>query len=185
MSTVSVSLDPSEISALADQLGRTIDDVQAAAQQSSRATAEWLQARIVKDLVDQTDVSQKVFARRVKRYVRVSGSAQRVFVGLFRPEASQSNLGTLTQVPAGARAGKYFFGKHFFKGAFVATMPSGFVGIFRRSNRGGRRGDPDLKRIDVEHVDLPSAQAIVASHERPALDYFRRDLERRLQGALA
>lgn len=180
MSTVSVSLDPSEISALADQLGRTIEDVQAAAQQSSRATAEWLQGRIVKDLVDQTGVSQKVFARRVKRYVRVSGSAQRVFVGLFRPEASQSNLGRLTQGPTGARAGK-----HFFKGAFVATMPSGFVGIFRRSNRGGRRGDPDLKRIDVEHVDLPSAQAIVASHERPALDYFRRDLERRLQGALA
>ena len=180
MSSVSVSLDPSEISALADQLGRTIDDVQAAAQLSSRATAEWLQARIVKGLVDQTGVSQKVFARRVKRYVRVSGSAQRVFVGLFRPEASQSNLGRLTQGPTGARAGK-----HFFKGAFVATMPSGFVGIFRRSNRGGRRGDPDLKRIDVEHVDLPSAQSIIATHERPALDYFRRDLERRLQGALA
>lgn len=180
MSAVSVSLDPSEISALADQLGRTIDDVQAAAQQSSRATAEWLQGRIVKDLVDQTSVSQKVFARRVKRYVRVSGSAQRVFVGLFRPEASQSNLGRLTQGPTGARAGK-----HFFKGAFVATMPSGFVGIFRRSNRGGRRGDPDLKRIDVEHVDLPSAQSIITTHERPALDYFRRDLERRLRGALS
>lgn len=181
MSTVSVSLDPSEINALADRLGRTVEDVQAAAQQSSHATAEWLRDRIVKDMVDQTGVAQKVFARRVKRYVRVGvGASQRVFVGLFRPEASQSNLGRLTQGPTGARAGK-----HFFKGAFVATMPSGFVGIFRRSNRGGRRGDPDLKRIDVEHVDLPSAQSIIASHERPALDYFRRDLERRLQGALA
>lgn len=180
MSTVSVSLDPSEINTLADQLGRTVEDVQAAAQQSSNATAEWLRDRIVKDLVVSTGVAQNVFERRVKRYVRARGSAQRVFVGLFRPEASQSNLGRLTQGPTGARAGK-----HFFKGAFVATMPSGFVGIFRRSNRGGRRGDPNLKRIDVEHVDLPSAQSIIATHERPAMDYFRRDLERRLQGALA
>ena len=181
MSTVSVSLDPNEVNALAQRLGRAVEDVQAAAQLSSHATAEWLRARITADLVRETGVAQTVFARRVKRYVRVGvGAGQRVFVGLFRPEASQSNLGRLSQGPTGAKGGK-----HFFKGAFVATMPSGFVGIFRRSARGGRRGNQDLKRIDVEHVNLPSAQAIIARHESPAISYFRQDIERRLKGALA
>ena len=180
MSTVNISLDPAEVNALAQRLGRAVEDVQAAAQLSAHATAEWLRTRIVDDLVRETGLAQTVFARRVKNYVHtgVVGGG-RVFVGLFRPEASRSNLGRLRQGKTGATGSKKFF-----KGAFVATMPSGFVGIFRRTGRFGRRGNQDLERIDVEHVDLPSAQAIIARHESPAIRYFRQDIERRLKGAL-
>jgi len=180
MSVVNVIIDKTEIDALADRLQRTVDDIGQVAQQAAHATAVWLKDRIADALVADTGISQALFARRVKRYLKTGVDASgRVFVGLFRPEASASNLGTLSQGAAGASGGDYFF-----PGAFVATMPNGFVGIFRRNGRFGRRGNPKLERISVEHVDLPSAQSIIQSHELPANVYFRREFQRRLQGVI-
>ena len=181
MSTVSITLDPGEVSALANSLERTIDEVRSVAQQSSTATAEWLRDRITDDLAGQTGIAAELFKRRVKKYVsgRV-GAGGRVFVGLFRLEASQTHLGQLTQEKDGARGGR-----HFFPGAFVATMPSGFVGIFKRTGKFGRNGNASLERIDVERVDLPSAQSIIRAHELPAQVYFLREFDRRLKGVIA
>jgi len=179
--TVSVAIDKSEIDALAKRLGRAVEDIQGAATEAAHATATWLRQRVGADLFAQTGIAQTLFERRVKKYVRTGVDAGgRVFVGLFRPEASLSNLLTLSQEAEGARGGS-----HFFKGAFVATMPNGFVGIFRRNSKFGRRGNPRLERISVEHVDLPSAQDLIAKHEIPAYVYFRREFDRRLQGVLS
>lgn len=179
--TVTVGIDASEIDALATRLQRDVDEVQAIATGAAHATADWLQKRIGADLFAATGVAQTLFARRVKKYLKTGvDSRGRVFVGLFRPEASLTNLLTLAQEKDGARGGS-----HFFKGAFVATMPNGFVGIFRRNGKFGRNGKSTLERISVEHVDLPSAQDLVARHELPAAVYFRREFDRRVKGVLA
>lgn len=179
--TVSVGIDAAEVAALAARIERSVDDVQAIAGAAAHATAGWLQKRVGEDLFAATGIAQTLFTRRVRKYLKTGVDARgRVFVGLFRPEASAANLLTLSQEADGARGGK-----HFFKGAFVATMPNGFVGIFRRNGKFGRNGKSTLERIGVEHVDLPSAQDLIARHELPAELYFRREFDRRVKGVLA
>lgn len=179
--TVSVAIDAAEIDALAARISRSVDEVQAAATGAAHATADWLKRRVADDLFASTGIAQTLFARRVKKYLKTGvDSRGRVFVGLFRPEASATNLLTLAQEKDGARGGS-----HFFKGAFVATMPNGFVGIFRRNNKFGRNRKTTLERISVEHVDLPSAQDLIARHELPAEVYFRREFDRRVKGVFA
>lgn len=179
--TVTVGIDNAELAALAARIERTVDEVQAVAFAAAQDTATWLKKRVGDDLFAQTGIAQSLFERRVKKYVKTGVDGRgRVFVGLFKPEASLSNLLTLSQEREGARGGNYFF-----KGAFVATMPNGFVGIFRRNKKFGRRGNPKLERISVEHVDLPSAQDLIAKHEIPAYIHFRREFDRRLQGVLS
>ena len=179
--TLTVAIDSAELAELSARINRSLEVVQVAAAEAAHATAAWLQTRIGDDLFAQTGIAQVLFERRVRKYVRSGVDARgRVFVGLFRPEASLTNLQTLTQQADGARGGSYFF-----KGAFVATMPNGFVGIFRRNGKFGRNGRANLERISVEHVDLPSAQDLVAKHELPAAVYFRREFDRRVAGVLA
>lgn len=179
--TVTVAIDSADIAELAARLSRSVDDIQLAASAAAHATADWLKPRIGDDLVAATGIAQTLFERRVRKYVKSGVDARgRVFVGLFRPEASASNLLNLTQEADGERGGK-----HFFKGAFVATMPNGFTGIFKRNTKFGRNGKASLERISVEHVDLPSAADLIARHELPAEVYFRREFDRRVSGLLA
>lgn len=189
--TVTVAIDAADIAALAARIERSVDDVQVAATAAAHATAGWLKARVGDDLVAATGIAQTLFERRVRKYVKSGVDARgRVFVGLFRPEASLANFmnmdspdvgtGALVRRADGAQAGK-----HFFKGAFVAKMPNGFVGIFRRNGKFGRNGKAGLERISVEHVDLPSAADLIARHELPAEVYFRREFDRRVGALLA
>jgi len=181
MSRVSIGIAPGEFAALADELQRDVESIRTAATAAALETANWLRDRVADDMAGETGIAQSLFLRRVKKYVRTGIDARgRVFVGLFRAEASESNFGTLTQGADGARAGKYSF-----PGSFVATMPNGFRGIFRRTGKFGRRGNPRLERIAVERVELPAAAQLIARHELPAEVYFRRAFDARLRGVLA
>lgn len=181
MSRVSIGIQPGEFAALADELGRDIESIRTVATAAALETANWLRDRVADEMAGETGIAQSLFLRRVKKYVRTGIDARgRVFVGLFRAEASASNFGTLTQDADGASAGKYRF-----PGSFVATMPNGFRGIFHRTGKFGRRGNPRLERIAVERVDLPAAAQLIARHELPAEVYFRRAFDARLAGVLA
>jgi len=52
-------------------------------------------------------------------------------------------------------------GKHFFPGAFIATMKSGHVGIFSRIH--------GSKKIEEERIELDQARSIIESKAREAL----------------
>ncbi|MDO9105229.1 MAG: hypothetical protein Q7U57_09740 [Methylovulum sp.] len=68
-------------------------------------------------------------------------------------------LGRMVQQETGVLAGRYFF-----PGAFIATMPSGMTGVFRRE--GPKRTANEMRNgyirqaIDEQAVILPRAQAI-------------------------
>lgn len=76
-----------------------------------------------------------------------------------------SYLKPLRQQPLGAMAGK-----HFFKGSFVAKMPTGHIGIF------GRKGASRLP-LREEYVRLTAAEK--------ALDGVHRNLSQRLETVFA
>lgn len=173
---ISIGIDRTEVEALADSLARDVDRVAEAATASAHETATWLSETVRDDLAAETGLASELFLRRVKRYVRTGVDARgRVFVGLYRPAASEALLGALTQTAEGAKGGRYSF-----PGAFVATMPGGFRGIFRRTGVFGRRGNPRLERIDVERVALPSAEALASRYALRAEVYFRKAFDRRV-----
>ena len=173
---VSVGLDQAQVAAIADDLQRDLASVQAAAAGAALATADFLRRKIGEELQAETGLTDTFFARRLKRYLRTGTDARgRVWLGLFRPRASSTNLGALSQEEGGARGGRYFF-----PGAFIATMPNGFTGIFRRTGAFGRRGKGYLERIDTHFIDLPDAPTLAARYELSAEVFFRKAFEKRL-----
>lgn len=71
------------------------------------------------------------------------------------------------------------------KGAFIATMPSGHVGVFKRTGTFGRRGNPRLERIrQLTTLSVPQAieqQQILRGLQEFARDRYHRSLEREIK----
>lgn len=174
-----IGVDKAAVAEIAARLGREVDQIQRLGTQAAHETASFLRERVADDLLATTRLQRDLFTRRVKPYLRSGLDARgRVFVGLFRPTASASNVGVLTQTDGGVQAGDRFF-----RGAFVVTLKNGFTGAFRRTGKFGRRGNPKLERIDVERIDLPSADSLIAKHELAAEVHFRTTFDRLLKAA--
>ena len=69
------------------------------------------------------------------------------------------------------------------RGAFIARMPSGHTGVFWRSGRKGRRGNPKLERIEQLYtLSLPQAiEAIVDSLRDYGLERYRIEFVREIE----
>jgi hypothetical protein len=101
-------------------------NVELAAVRALNKTALWVKAQAIREISKEKQIQQKLIRKRLK-VIKASKSSIRalVTVGLYRTRAAR--LGTMRQTKIGAKAGK-----HMFKGAFIATMPTGHKGIFRR-----------------------------------------------------
>lgn len=84
----------------------------------------------------------------VRAGFNVDDSVGTIWIG--RNPVKAAYLGTPRQTPAGARAGKHFFDR-----AFVATLKSGHVGIFKRT---GKSRLP----IESQTVRLEHSESIIA-----------------------
>lgn len=75
--------------------------------------------------------------------------------------------------------------KKFIKGAFIATMPSGHKGVFWRTGKFGRRGNPKLERIEQLHsLSVPQAletQEVIDSLREYGLARYRIELPREIK----
>lgn len=71
------------------------------------------------------------------------------------------------------------------RGAFIATMPSGHRGVFQRTGRFGRRGNPRLEKIaELKTLSLPQAleqEQVVGALRGYALERYRIEFERELK----
>jgi Prophage minor tail protein Z (GPZ) len=92
-------------------------------------TALWVRSQAIKQISKEEQIPQKLLKSRFyvnranKNYMK-----SRISVGLFEIRASR--LGNIKQTRIGAKAGRRMF-----KGAFVATMKSGYKGVFERMGR--------------------------------------------------
>jgi len=117
---------------------------------------------------------QKLVGERLK-LVRAKAGRLVAFLHALILPIPAARLGTPRQGPAGSRVKS-----HFFPGAFVARMPSGNIGIFKR------RGRPRLP-IKEQSISLePEASAIVARHVRSTgAKEWRIEFEREMAWRLA
>lgn len=87
-------------------------------------------------------------AGRLRVRVPETTAALKAQVWIGTNPVKASYLGKPRQTKAGARAGQ-----HAFPGAFVATMKSGHVGIFKRAH--------GSRKLDEQVIRLQSAQSVV------------------------
>lgn len=122
-------------------------------------------------------VAQKHIRGRLA--AKVTNGEGVAWFGLNPLGVTQRGFGNLRQDKAGARAGRLAF-----KGAFVATMPSGHVAVFRR--KGAARLPIATETIPM---DTPATRAIVVAQARLAKErlakVFGQELnyETRVKGA--
>ena len=121
---INVTLDQAEVQRVIDALPATIFKAQRSA---IGTTTTWAKKELQNRMIGKTGIAAKVFRSfRVKsRRNRETGV---VWLGIKDVKASY--VGKMSQDPAGAFAGQYFF-----EGGFVAKMRSGHTGIFKRSGK--------------------------------------------------
>ncbi|MDA0910767.1 MAG: phage tail protein [Proteobacteria bacterium] len=104
----------------------TESQVQLAAMRALNKTALWVKSQSVKEISAQKKLKQKIIRDRLN-VIKASTSSLKALVVASLYGIKASLLGNMRQTSTGAKAGKMEF-----KGAFVATMPTGHRGIFKR-----------------------------------------------------
>lgn len=106
--------------------------------------------------------------RRVRAKKNLAKARRKVMTGvawLGTLRIPAKYAGRMKQQKGGVRVGR-----HFFENAFVATMKSGYMGVFKRVSGG----------IEQEYIDLPQADNQAASVARWARGQAKSELRERL-----
>lgn len=118
----------------------TESQVQLAAMRALNKTALWLKSKSVKEISAQKKLQQKIIRDRLN-VIKASTSSLKALVVASLYGIKASLIGNMRQTSTGAKAGKSQF-----TGAFVATMPTGHRGIFKRKTK---------SRLPIREVVLP------------------------------
>jgi hypothetical protein len=138
----------------------TPKQVETAERRAVNKTARWASATAARRIAEANAIPLKAITRgrigkrgRVRvRLARRGGISASVWLGTLPVPGAYA--GRLTQTRRGARAGR-----HFFERAFLATMPTGHRGVYRRVG-------PASLPIREQTVKLDLAGRIVAQVER-------------------
>jgi hypothetical protein len=130
-------------------------------------TVLWIKSQAIREISKEKQIQQKLIRKRLK-VIKTNKSSIRalVTVGLYWIRAAR--LGSMRQMKTGAKAGK-----HEFKGAFIATMPRGYTGIFRRK---------ESTALPIEEVSVDPNAAIIVKKlindevEKVFEKFFQREL---------
>jgi len=126
--TLALELDPRELASIQVALNERPEQAGRALVRAINKTLTWAVSQGLRAIASANDVPLKALRGRRRGRKRNASRRNQVgtaWFGILPVRAS--DVGTPRQSRLGARAGK-----HFFSGAFVATMPSGHIGIFKR-----------------------------------------------------
>jgi hypothetical protein len=148
-----VQIDPRAIAELDNLLAAFPREGRLAAQRAVRKTLAYVRTHGRRALSQATDVPLKALRLRKRVAVKTAFTGNRLagiaWFGTLPIKAAA--LGPPRQTKTGAKVRG-----HVFPGAFVATMPTGYRGVFRRSGA-------DRLPIREETVPLDTAEAAVAA----------------------
>lgn len=129
--------------------------------QHDRITAQALNKAVrmartetVRELARVKDVPQKPIRRRVRAYMaypNVKPIRSAIWIGLKKPIQAKEIGGSLRT------GGTVRIGRRTYRGAFLATMPSGHRGIFHRKPNATHR----RRRLDGQRTQLPIEEGVV------------------------
>lgn len=147
---ITISIDPRQIEAAIEGYDAYAHQAWTAMRRAVNKTGRWVASQGAREISKAHDVPLKALRSRRRVATRLARGAMdsaHVFFGTLPIAASY--LGKPKQTATGAIVGKYQF-----DGAFVAKMPSGHVGIFKR------KGHARLP-IEEQRVLLSGAPAAI------------------------
>jgi len=168
---VRIELDEKRLRAIERELAAAPGAMPKVMSRAVNKVATAARTEIVRGVAQETALTQKdarksvgltrATYRRWAATIRVGGRR----IPLIRFKARQTRKGVTYQVPGGGG------GRSAAAGAFIATMPGGRRGVFRR------QGAP---RLPIYELFGPSLQGVVEGVDRLAWRTLRRTLDRRL-----
>jgi hypothetical protein len=141
-----------------------------AAYRALNKTALWLKTQSVREISSQKRIQQKLIRERL-RIVKANRNSLKslVIASLYGIKASK--LGRMHQTSKGAKAGNYEF-----SGAFIAKMPMGHIGIYKRKTK--RRLPIKELTVPLEPVASNIIKAFVDTDAAKKFnEYFRHELK--------
>lgn len=150
-----------------------VKSIERAVRRATDETAQWLSTRIMRFVSANMGIKQKLLKTRVLRSTSARDPKQgrnAAYVWLGGNRIQPRRVGKLENFASGAFGGEYFF-----EGGFVATMPTGHTGIFKR--RGSKRLKIDEQYIEIDQVVNEAINRLLPRAENE----LERKLEQKIQ----
>lgn len=163
-----------EVSGSIEKVMQSIDaerkKVEKATERALNKTALWLKTQAAKEISEEKKIKLSLIRRRL-RIFKAKTSRLDVLIRANLYDIRVSAMGKMRQTKRGTK-----IGKHEFIGGFVAVMPRGNSGVFRREGR---------KALPIQEIKLglePEASKIIkglVNYETEEIfeKYFERELE--------
>ena len=172
MTQVDITVSP-DIADTIQSLEATSSQLQRAAIRALNKTARWLRTRITKETAEAFNIKQSL-VRKTLVLVRAKRGSVQATVGQAKRTGALNAiyLGQARQQASGVRVARRHYDK-----AFIATMPRGFTGVFRRK--------PSSARLPIMPVQIvitgKMADVMERLAEQPAKQQFNKLFERELR----
>ena len=151
-------------------LGATESQIKKASVRALNKTALWLRGKSVKALSEQSDVQQKHLRKRIQ-VVRANSRSLKAFVLANTMGVKAALMGKMRQTAKGVRVGK-----HSFDGAFIAKMPGGHTGVFKRKTKA---------RLPIKEMMVPLNHRVITDlADTEAGSQFRHYFKHELRWAM-
>lgn len=172
MTQINITVSPDVVESI-QTLEATPSQLQRAAVRALNKTGRWLKAQITTQTADVLDVKQNL-VRKTLVLVRAKRGSAQLTVGQAKHTGvlNAIGLGQARQQASGVRVARRQFDN-----AFIATMPTGFTGIFRRK--------PDRARLPIMPVQIvitgKMADVMDKLAQHPVRKQFNKIFERELR----
>ena len=135
-------------------------------------TALWLKAQAAKEISKEKQIKLTVMRKRL-RIIKARTSKLEVIIKANLYDVKAHLLGSMKQTKMGTKVGK-----HHFIGAFIATMPGGHRGVFKRKGRTALpikevklSLEPEASKI-IEELVIYEVEAVFEKFLQRELDYI-------------
>ena len=167
---VTVDITADGFNQLKNFLGATESQIKKASVRALNKTALWLKGKSVKALSEQSGVQQKHLRKRLQ-VIKANSRSLKAFVLANTMGVKASRLGKMKQTAQGVRVGK-----HSFDGAFIAKMPTGHTGVFKRKTK---------QRLPIKEMFVPLDSGVITDlADSEAGSQFRHYLKHELRWAM-
>ncbi|WP_341808891.1 phage tail protein [Wolbachia endosymbiont (group E) of Neria commutata] len=163
------NIKTSNVNQIVSSIDSQESKVRLAAVRALNKTALWLKSQAAKEISKEKQIKLTVMRKRL-RIIKARASTLEVIIKANLYDVKAHLLGNIKQTSTGSKAGK-----HMFTNAFIATMPKGHRGIFKR------KGKTALPIQEVKLPLEPEASKIIKElviHEVEAVfeKFFQREL---------
>ncbi len=165
---LSINIDVNNLD-LASQVGATSKQIKDAYNRAVMRTINFISTRVARELSQALDVPQRTLKFRMMKRIDRANNFGYLWIGLNPVDTAYLGKARQTKIGVSVR-------KHRLEGAFIATMPNGKIGVYKRKTE----KPLPLEKVRLNILETAGIEEIITRYQRQAERYFEKQFTHEL-----